>query len=75
MKRNKVMQKAYKGCLQELDNMLGEQDAGLLVAIMLKLLKKNLGEKEILNLRTIEIKVNDYFSSKWDFEKGDFVNE
>lgn len=73
MKRNSEMNKAYKKILKDLDEMFGEADAGLFLSIILTALKKLIGDKEQQNLRTIEIKVNDYFSVKWDFDKNDFV--
>ena len=72
MKRNTIMNKAYKKVLKDLDNILGEADAALLVTIITKLLI-DLSNENDQELRTIEVIVNNYFSSKWDFRKNDFV--
>jgi len=72
MKRNREMNKYYKYCLKDLDNILGECDAGLLIATILKLIHA-MQRDNVLNLRTMEIKFNDYFSAKWDFDEGDYV--
>lgn len=74
MKRKGKLKKAYKGCLKELDEMLGEDTAGLLIAIAIRLLKETLNGRAEAELRTLELKINDYFSAKWDFEQGGFAN-
>ena len=71
MKRNRKMNKCYKGCLKQLDEWLGEADAGLLISILCKVLREA-SQDENRELRTIELKINDYFSAKWNFDKGDF---
>lgn len=74
MKRKGKLKKAYKGCLKELDEMLGEDNAGLFIAIAIRLLKETLNGRPEAELRTLELKINDYFSAKWDFEQEDFAN-
>ena len=72
MKRNAEMRKRYKGMLKDLDAMFGEADAGLLLAILIKTLKKLGGDKKIMELRTLKITLNGYFEEEWDFTKNDF---
>lgn len=74
-KRNSKLNKFYKQDLKCLDELLGEVDAGLLLHSVVRTLYKLLGDKDSQILRTIEIKINDYFSSKWDFQRQEYVDE
>lgn len=65
--------KDVKPMVDALKAMLGPQDAGMFLAICCDLLQDCVKGREQLNLRTIEIKINDYFSSKYDFEKEEIV--
>ena len=67
------MTKTIKPMVKALEAMLGKEDAGMFLAIMCDLLQDCVKGREQLNLRTIEIKINDYFSSKYDFEKEEIV--
>lgn len=67
------MTKTIKPMIKALEAMLGPQDAGMFLAICCDLLQDCVKGREQLNLRTIEIKINDYFSSKYDFEKEEIV--
>jgi len=73
MKRNRKQNKAVKVMLAQLDNILGEQDAGMFLAISLDCLNKLVEGVESRELRTLEIKLNDFFSVKYDFIKGEEV--
>lgn len=76
MKRNRKMNKYYKGCLKQLDEWLGEADAGLLISVVCKCLRAIANDgTQNREIRNFEIKINDYFSAKWDFDKGGFVDE
>lgn len=66
---------ALKPMFKCLEQMLGKDDAGLFLAICLDLLQdccKNVNQRQ---LRTLEIKINDYFSSKYDFESDEVVTQ
>ena len=75
-KRNRKQNELLKQTLYKLDLMLGENHAGEVVCILADSLNKMLKEKtpsERLELRSLEIKLNDYFSLKYDFKKGGYV--
>lgn len=57
----------------KLEDMLGEYNAGMLIAIMCDLLNEFVKDVEQREMRTIEITLNDYFSAKYDFEKEEIV--
>lgn len=67
VKRNRKQNKQVKLMFWHLDQMLGEQDAGLFLAMCLDLLTKCCSGVEERELRTLEIKINDFFSKKIDF--------
>lgn len=75
LKRNAEMNKRYKRMLKDLDAMFGEADAGLLLSILIKTLRKLGGDKESVELRTLKITVNGYFEEEWDFTKNDFSDK
>ena len=74
-KRTPEMNKYYKRILKDLDGLLGEADAGLFLSIVVKMIIELAADKDRLNLRTMEIKFNDFFSKKWDFDHNCFVND
>jgi len=74
-KRNTELNKFYKQDLKYIDDVLGGRDAGLLIHTVARTLKKILKDKTCLELRTMELTFNDFFSSKWDFKKMDYINE
>jgi len=66
---------ALKPMFKCLEQMLGKDDAGLFLAICLDLLQECCKDVNQRELRTLEIKINDYFSSKFDFEKNEVVEQ
>ena len=66
-KRNRKQNKQIKLMFSHLEDMLGEQDAGIFFALCLDLLVKCCSGVEERELRTLEIKINDFFSEKIDF--------
>ena len=73
MKRTKEQNKAYKAMLKHLDDTLGEQDAGMFIAIVCDLLNKFVDGVEYRELRTMEIVLNNFYSLKYDFDKNEVV--
>ena len=67
------MTKTIKPMVEALEAMLGQQDASMFLAICCDLLQDCVKGKEQLNVRTLTITINDYFYSKYDFEKEEFV--
>lgn len=63
------MNKAAKKIYRAFEEMLGEYNAGLIVAIICDLLQECCGDRESFNMRSIEIKVNDYFTARHDFDE------
>jgi hypothetical protein len=74
-KRNRKQRKMTKMMLKRLDAMLGEEFSGLFLAIILDLLNEFVKGVDGRQLRTIEIKLNDFFSAKYDFEKEEMVKD
>lgn len=75
-RRNAAQNKAVKDMLHQLDLMFGENNAGMFLAMILDCLNKMLKDvtpTSHLNLRTIEIKFNDYYSIKMDCTTGDYI--
>ena len=63
------MDKRAKVVYKRLEQMLGEYNAGLLIAILCDLLEDCLGDKDEINMRSIELKINDFFSSRHEFKE------
>ena len=76
-RRNKEQNKAIKKMITHLDLMFGENNTGMFLAMICdgldKMMKKT--PDEYINLRSIEIKFNDYYSIKLDCEKGTYIDE
>ena len=75
-RRNAAQNKAVKDMLHQLDLMFGENNAGMFLAMILDGLNKMMKEEtpsEYLNLRTIEIKFNDFYSVKLDCDTGEYI--
>lgn len=75
VKRTRKQNKILKQMQERLDSMLGENGAGFMIALICDLLGKFVEGVDHRDMRTIEIKLNDYFSAKYDFEKGEIINE
>ena len=69
----RIRAKGIKLMFKYLEQMLGQKDAGLFMAICCDLLQDCCKDVKQRTLRTLEIKINDYFSSKYDFEKEQIV--
>lgn len=75
-RRNRQQNKKVQEMLHHLDLMFGENNAGLFLAMILDGLNKMMREEtpsEYLNLRTIEIKFNDFYSIKLDCDTGEYI--
>ena len=75
-KRNRAQNKAVKNMLHRLDLMFGENNSGMFLAMILDGLNKMMKEEtpsEFLELRTIEIKFNDFYSVKLDCNTGEYI--
>lgn len=63
------MNKAAKQMYKALEDMCGEHDAGLLLAIMCDAIVNFAKGSEVgREARTVEVKFNDFFSLKYNFE-------
>ena len=67
IKRTLAQNRAYKTMLKKLDNMLGEIDAPMLIAILLDCLERLVDGVDEREMRTIEIKLNGFFTEGYDF--------
>lgn len=72
MKKKEI--KKLEPMLDYLSNALGEINAGFVLATLCDCLKKSTEGVEQRVLRTMEIKINDYFAYKYDFEKEHYVD-
>ncbi len=75
VKRTRKQNKLVKQMQKRLDTMLGENGAGLMLSLLCDLLNKFVDGVDHREMRTLELKLNDYFSVKFDFEKEEIVNE
>ena len=68
--------KDFKTMIDFLENSIGQEATGTLIAVLCDSLK-SLTNEEVQNryIRTVEIKYNDFFTTKFDFEKGEYINE
>ena len=64
---------ALKPMFKVLIDMLGKRDAGMFIAICCDLLNECGKGVDTRTLRTLEITLNDCFSSKYDFEKDEVI--
>lgn len=71
MKRTLLQERKYKKMLKHIDNCLGEQDAGMLIAIICDALDK----MDTRVMRSIKLTINNYFTSGFDFETGEAIDE
>ena len=74
MKRTRQQNKTFKQIIKNLDEMLGEQDSGVLLSLLHNLLI-NIGEQsnsERITIRSLELTINDFYSTKFNFESGEF---
>lgn len=58
--------------LRKLENIVGDRNAGLLVACLGDLINE-LTCNDVCFLRTLEVTLNNFFSIKYDFEKDEVV--
>lgn len=75
MKRTQEMNKYYKEMLNDLDEILGEADAYLIILILRRALKKAIGQNDMVQLNTFAISFNDEEPIEWDFITGDFIEK
>lgn len=66
------MNKHSKIMVEHLEKMMGTQGAGLVLATLCDCLDKLVEGTEGRELRSLEIRLNDYFSKKYDFETGKY---
>jgi hypothetical protein len=75
-RRNKAENKAVKDMIYHLDLMFGEHNTGMFLAMICDALNKLTKEKTpsgFLELRTIEIKFNDFYSVKLDCKTNKYI--
>lgn len=65
--------KAIKKMTKHLEAMLGQDNFGMFLAIICDLLNELLGGETEREMRTIEIILNDFFSTKFDFVEGKLI--
>lgn len=73
-KQNHKQKRLIKKMIRHLEDMLGEYDAGLFLSMVCDLLDTAVKGRDYLELRTLEIVLNNFFRVKYDFEKDDIVD-
>ena len=56
-------------------NMMGEEGAGFMIALLCDCLDKLVQGVPGRRVRSLELKLNDYFAVKYDFEKEEYVDD
>lgn len=75
-RRNRKQNKKLKFMIHQLDLMFGENNTGIFISMILDCLNKMMKEEtpsEYIELRTLEIKFNDFYSVKLDCKTGEYV--
>ena len=70
-----IKDKTFQTMIEYLENKIGSDETGLFVSILcdsLDNLTEGVSER---NIRTIEIIYNDFYSTKFDFDKGEYVKD
>ena len=71
-----VKDKAIIKIIEHIEAKVGSEATGVLIAILADSLDNlTKGESESRNIRCMEIKYNDYFTTKYDFEKNEYVED
>lgn len=76
IKRNAKQNKILKKMIADLDCMFGPQGTGMFLSMILDALYKMMKEEtpsEYINLRTVEIKFNDFYSVKLNCDTGEYI--
>lgn len=74
-KRNKGQNQVIKDMIYHLDLMFGENNTGAFLAMICDCLDKMMKSTptDYINLRTIEIKFNNFYSVKLDCDTGKYI--
>jgi len=75
MKARLNQKKAIKKMTDSIVNMVGLEEYGTLIAVLADSLYCLVEDVEQRQIRTVEIKYNDYFSTKFDFATRKYVQE
>ena len=75
-KRNVAQNQVVKKMIKHLDLMFGEQNSGMFLAMVCTCLDKVMKSTpgDYLELRTIEIKLNDFYSVKLNCDTGEVID-
>lgn len=65
--------KAFQQMINYLEQKIGSDEAGAFISILLDSLDNLTKGVESRNIRTMEIIYNDFYSTKFDFEKGEYI--
>lgn len=63
-----------KKIIKALEGMVGKYNSGLLISILCDGLNRYVSGVEARDMRTLEVKINDYFSLKYDFDKERYID-
>ena len=75
IKKKIIRDKHFKRVINHIEEKIGSGSTGALIAILADALDNLTKGVESRNIRCIEIKFNDYYSTKFDFERQQYVEE
>lgn len=75
MKKKIIRDKHFKRVINHIEEKIGSGSTGAMIAILADALDNLTEGVESRNIRCIEIRFNDYYSTKFDFERGEYVND
>lgn len=75
LKAKRILKQSYKQDLDFIVSTLGFVDTTLLIHTIATILQKILGDRDVLELRSIEIIINDFFSRRFNFEKEEYEDK
>ena len=74
MKKKIIRDKHFKRIINHIEEKIGSNSTGAMIAILADALDNLTEGVESRNIRCIEIKFNDFYSTKFDFYKGEYVD-
>lgn len=70
-----LKQKPFRELIKHIEKGVGTVDTGTMIAILAVSLDNLTEDVDERTIRTIEIKYNDYFTTKYDFSEQRFIQE
>ena len=68
-----IRDKPFKEMIKHIETKIGKNGTGILIGVLADSLDNLTKDVESRTIRTIEIKYNDFYSTKFDFDKGEYL--